>query len=719
VSKVILGINLGETIFGKKIADGSSCLFLDNKILTTQAEERIEKKKYAGGYIKSYKSVLNINNMTDNDIDIVVTSSCCENERLITSNEMFKNSRVISCNHHLSHALSVFSASNFEKALVCVFDGGGNTKAENTVEKWWSVDREQHTYYIIDRKGIEKVGDDFNGSYEMGFGEVYRAFVKFLKLGSAENAGKMMALAANGNPNCIITSLFNISESGALTSNLSYSEQLSPNNTRDIVKQFLISIGYSSLAEVHEKNLSKKADIAAWVQRELEKNMCEKVKYLSNKFGINEICISGGVAYNCKANGYLYANLQELSLYISPFAGDVGQSIGNVCYGSFKDTGVIPKININKTFLGTNATTSIDTVKKIVDGYTKYFSDLSIIESSDLFEDIATLLSQGKVGAVQFGNAELGPRALGNRSILGLANCKGIKDRINHMKCRETYMPLAPIMFEDIAEEFFIKEHTDIFELMTTAVKAKKITRVIQGALHIDETARIQSIKRTEESSISSVLKSLEDLGERPILVNTSFNPKGMPISDSTDDAISYFAKMPLDFLAIDKFLLLKKASLSTIPSLQTFSFLGEEYLDVPLEFVTKKCKLHHFKRTEERKHFNLFEEYADWFIDEKKFTTIRYKNDALETISSNLLPLFVNKDYRDTVDTKFLCTVHIEKITVKNFLDLDTVDAINDGFSTIKELRAALIKIYGGSIQSGLVSIYNISPVNSFFDEH
>ena len=193
---LIIGINEGETKAQKKLRDGSCVIIKNSKILAAISEERVIREKRAGGYIAALSLLINKLNISPNQIDLIVTSSCCDNfPSTSLPKPAFKNVKTIACNHHLSHAYSSFFASNFMNAIIIVIDAGGNTLYPDTDKPWWKREREQHSYYIGRRDGIELIQRDFSEPEQAGIGEIFRAFTYYLGWPSSRFAGNTMALA--------------------------------------------------------------------------------------------------------------------------------------------------------------------------------------------------------------------------------------------------------------------------------------------------------------------------------------------------------------------------------------------------------------------------------------------------------------------------------------------------------------------------------------------
>lgn len=199
-----LGINLGETSFGKSLKDGASAVLSNSLKLRTISEERISRVKAIGGYFQSLKALLKEENLNPANVTSITETTCCdiintENNKMLHELGLIAPSYPIS--HHYSHALTSFALSGFDKAIVVVWDCGGNLEFEGSIkyqEEWWKNRREQHTYYIVEKDHIEIIDRDFNEPFEMGFGEIYRSLTHLLGFNSYIHSSKAMALTAFG-----------------------------------------------------------------------------------------------------------------------------------------------------------------------------------------------------------------------------------------------------------------------------------------------------------------------------------------------------------------------------------------------------------------------------------------------------------------------------------------------------------------------------------------
>ncbi len=270
-------------------------------------------------------------------------------------------------------------------------------------------------------------------------------------------------------------------------------------------------------------------------------------------------------------------------------------------------------------------------------------------------------------------------------------------------------MPLAPVFLEGDLPEFFKISDYSSYSFMTTAIEAKPFENDwFCGFLHKDRSARVQSVSPDSNSFLAEVLKLYSNVSKVPAIINTSFNPKGKPISEDIDDAISYFCKMGLDFLSINGTLVLKLNNAYTPKKVREFELVGEHYYSVSLEHGVSEIERILNKNIVPRNFFVLFDNFCRWFESGKKTTTIRFV-EGVDFVSTTHLPLYENKFYSDDVNLTYLMHVHVVRIVIKRFNELVEEDAINDGFSSLFELKSELLSIYGDELREGFVTIYHI----------
>lgn len=554
---VVVGVNMGSTKEGMNLNDGGCCVIVDGKIYAI-AEERVSRKKYDGGFNQALPYCLDAAGISYEDIDLVVVSSCCEKPLelppKITGVEMDK---VIVCpSHHLSHAYSSFFTSGFEQALIMVIDNEGNVLDNFNDLPFHKRQMEHMSYYIGERGLVSLLERDEVLPSQIGVGDAYRYFTKYLGFPSYVYAGKTMGLSSYGKKDIFRdTSLFEFKD-GHISCNITNnynacSEELYEYLQTHIKKSFEPPrTPIDDLTQGH-------ADLAMLIQRETERILVEKVKHLIEKTNIRNLCIAGGVGLNSVANGKILRESGIEHIYVVPAAGDSGQCLGNAIYGWNYLLGQGRHFSINNAYLGKEY--SNDEYKNAINLFMEshgeykiqYFADRSIQN-----KEIAKLLYNGKILARFEGRSEFGPRALGNRSILVDPRDREQKDILNsRVKFRESFRPFAPVVLWEKAKEYFDIEEESPYMLVVSDVKKPKS---IPAVTHVDNSARVQTITQEQNPLLYGIIDEFEQLSGVPVLLNTSFNIAGEPIVETPTDALYCFNNTDIDCLAIGPYLIIK-----------------------------------------------------------------------------------------------------------------------------------------------------------------
>ena len=327
---IIVGVNAGQTSFGKPLKDGSTCLYKDGKLVGAIPEERLSGKKHDGGFSLGLELLLSSAGLKESDIDLIVNSSCCEPLSSIKPTYVAAKHE-LSLNHHLSHAYNAFKLSSFEQALVVVVDAGGNVLEDGLTNTWWKQKREQHSYFLANQNDITLIERDCDNPFDTGIGELMRAFTYFLGWPSGTLAGNTMAAGKVIQGRCFDDKeIFKCIE-GQIISPIE-NRPYKPVQVVDSLIEKLLDRHiepnnfYSPLDKEHYQ-------IANWIQWNIESILCEKIEYLVKKTGVKHICFSGGVAYNCPTVSAIRNLLNVKGVFVSWTSGDHGQALGNALYG--------------------------------------------------------------------------------------------------------------------------------------------------------------------------------------------------------------------------------------------------------------------------------------------------------------------------------------------------------------------------------------------------
>jgi carbamoyltransferase len=700
---LVVGVNEGLTQDGKSLRDGSCVIIRDGSIVQAISEERVTRQKHAGGYKASFSLLCSHLGLRAKDIDLIVTSSCCEAQPSPKfSVAGYEGVSVDSCNHHLSHACSSFFSAPFDKAIVIVLDAGGNTLDLNHALPWWERKREQHSCYLVTKNSVELIRQDFVNPKETGIGELYRAFTYYLGWSSSRFASNTMALAGLGEKSHLSGHNIFQNTNGRQTSIVENNPLAPLEMVNQLLTHFDINIPHREKDEpFHQMHI----DLAAWLQYEVECALVDLTDSLIQDFGVKNICLSGGVAYNCKAVSSIIKRSKANQVFVSPVSGDHGQALGNAIYGYRK---LVPNKKFSlypfSPYLGPDHDTSYNNIVQSIDDL-----DLPLLvkESKDVIEETAQLLSNGSILGWFQNRGEFGPRALGNRSICASPVLDNIKDRLNKIKNRELFMPIAPAVLEKNISQYFNKGGS---QYMTAVVDIKNLsTELGTNVAHADGTARIQIVNRNGNTKFYELINAFYKKTDIPMMFNTSFNGNGEPLVETVYDALECFYKLALDYLIIGDSVVSKKNAARTVgvkvQDITRDDILLDEIWETIQEIIPNIAGM---KRTR----FLLFDKYIQWVKEGKKKTTIRYRRDSIDYPADISLPVLETDDFSRQY-VKMVGRAIIQRIEIKQFGQLSEKNAYNDGFSSLNELKNTLQEIYGKIGARDFVTIYTFHFVN------
>jgi len=535
--RVIVGINVGH--------DGGTAIVINGKIQCAISEERLSRKKYSSGYLASLFYCLNALNLKISDISLVVFSSYGNRLSSNYQGELkslgIPGKKFISVDHHLSHAFGAYFLSPFDDALVIIIDGRGNE--DNT-----------ESYYVAEGQNIKKIGGNSRKRNPVkGIGRAYESFTNFLGWIDQE-AGKTMALAAYGDASSIKTSLFKL-KGIEVESTLDYKYE---KGAIDFIRRHSLPFG-----EPYAQGRTSQSYLAAaYIQQETERIIADLISSLVEKTGKNKICLAGGVALNCCANAKLVEKNIVDDIFILPASSDKGQAIGNALYGFYKLEGYIPRNILTNDYFGREySEEEIIAVLSRKKGYVeKHIPNrgFAFRKERSIVKTTAELLRRGKIIGWFQGKSELGPRALGHRSILCDPRKKEMKDILNKkVKHREWFRPFAPSCLLERTPDYFEFKKPSPYMLFAVPVKPGK-KHEIPAVMHIDNTARLQTVTRKDNDIFYKLIKEFYNLTNIPLVLNTSFNDR-TPIVETPEDALATFLNTDLDYFAIGNLLVWKK----------------------------------------------------------------------------------------------------------------------------------------------------------------
>jgi carbamoyltransferase len=421
--------------------------------------------------------------------------------------------------HHIAHAASAFLASPFTKAAVMTVDGRGENVGT--------------TYYRGKGNSLEKLGE-VDVPHSLGL--LYEAMTHHLGFLHSSDEYKVMALASYGGPEYMeeFRNMIRLHDNGRYTiDELKLEERFGPRRLRN--------------APFTEKHF----DIAHSLQKVLEEKMLELAAWLHRQTGEENLCLAGGVALNCVMNAVIRDKGPFKNIWVQPASGDAGTALGAALWIDIEE-----RKAEGRNFCMEHAYWGPEYSDEEVERFLKW-TKVPYRRLENVARETAEILAQNKVIGWYQGRMEFGPRALGSRSILASPIDPGMQAKLNDIKDREDFRPVAPVVTEEDAGDWFENARYSPFMLFVYNVKPEKAHR-IPAVRHVDGTARIQTINRQQHPCYYALLSEFKKLTGVPVLVNTTFNTRGEPIVCTPRDAIECFWTSPFDALVINNFLLEK-----------------------------------------------------------------------------------------------------------------------------------------------------------------
>jgi carbamoyltransferase len=447
--------------------------------------------------------------------------------------------------HHRAHLASAFFASPFEEAAVISIDGFGDFSSV-----MWGVGKGNQ----IEVKG--------SVLFPHSLGIFYTAFTQFLGFPKYGDEYKMMGLSAYGEPRFAgqVRRVVR-TQKDQCRLNLDYFTHHSKGveMTWDGGEPALGSVFSSKMiqefgeprvprSEIRQQDM----DLAASVQLVLEENYFALLNYVQQQTGAKAVCLAGGVALNCVANGMIFDRTAFRDVYIQPAAHDAGTSIGAALYVQHQVLRQPRCFEMKHVYYGSEFSDS-DMLQDLEAAGCSYHK----LPEEQLVARTADAIAEGNIVGWFQGRAEFGPRALGNRSILADARRKDMKDTLNsRIKYREPFRPFCPSVLEDVTGDYFENSYPAPF--MVSAYKIKPAMREhIPAVTHNDGTGRLQTVSKETNPLYWKLIRRFGDVTGVPVLLNTSFN-ENEPIVQTPAQAIDCFLRTRMDVLSIGPFLCLK-----------------------------------------------------------------------------------------------------------------------------------------------------------------
>ena len=581
--------------------DSAAAIIVDGKIIAAAQEERFTRKKHDASYPKNaINYVLKESGLKLNEVDHVVfyEKPFLKFERLLEtyigfspsgfksfsmsmplwlSEKLFQKKMLFDAlkeqdnnfndikkinfsEHHLSHAASAFFSSPYEEAIILTLDGVGE----------WAT-----TTVSLGKNNKINILKEIHFPHSLGL--LYSAFTYFL--GFKVNSGeyKVMGLAPYGEPrfkDIILEKLIDVKEDGSFRLNMeyfNYATGLTMTNNK-FAKLFNMKRREpeNELSQIH-------MDIAASIQAVTEEIVLKITRFLFKEFKLPNLCMAGGVALNCVANGKILKEGLFKNIWIQPASGDAGGALGaaQAFYYQELDNGrkILKTDSMNGSYLGPQFTDDQveNELKSCGANYKKLTSD-------QIIKDTAKALAEEKAVGWFQGRMEFGPRSLGNRSIIADPRSEKMQKNLNlKVKYRESFRPFAPaVLFEKVSEWFEINFESPYMLLVANVKKSKQIEMTneqknlfgidklnvkrssIPSVTHVDYSARIQTVHKETNPMFYKLIEEFDKITKYPVLVNTSFNVRGEPIVCSATDAFNCFMGTDLDVLVCNNFILYK-----------------------------------------------------------------------------------------------------------------------------------------------------------------
>jgi len=560
---IVMGMSAGH--------DRGAVLIKDGKILIGITQSRLSRIKNDGGKFRNggeglpllcIEYCLNHYGLNYNDVDLYVYSST---EFFSNMEDQFEQhlgqsiEKLKFIPHHLAHAFSSFYSSGFKKSAVVVADAMGNT-----IEETNSFGRRKENWYPNENLPILPEGHTWGESVSIynftmdGYKEVFKKWQPFPHPFNTEGQGSLGTMYGMGTYQLVYDKEKNWWSAGKLMGLASYADkkfvdehQLSVQELDNDISIKLIEF-YSEVR--YYSDFYQRANVAGLYQREQEQSSLILGRMAKKLTGSDNICLAGGSFLNCNSNELIIKSELYKDCYFVPPADDSGIPLGCAWYG-YQSLVKMDKTTFLSPYLGKTYSKGeiIAEILKFEDCKYEYFEDFD-----KLTEVVSNYLSENKVVGWMQGGSEIGPRALGNRSILASPQKPWMEKNINFLKGREWYRPFAPAVLYDHQSDIFESDVFSPYMLVTTTVKEEWRDK-IPAVTHIDYSSRHQSVTPKTNQRFYKLLQKFFDKTGVPVLLNTSFNGPDEPIIETPSDALKTFLDRKLDILVIGDYLITRK----------------------------------------------------------------------------------------------------------------------------------------------------------------
>ncbi|TQV77375.1 nodulation protein [Aliikangiella marina] len=572
----ILGLQTGagiETRFnrdGFSNHDSAAVLLKDGEIIAAIEEERLSRVKHCNFFPRrAIEFCLQQANICLSDVDYIALNYSEYDAHSMASLGVLEDAKtkvasahefaasefmqffaqdvkdkIVFCSHHLAHVWSATPLSGFDESLVVVLDGNGPSGDGKMLSGLVGVHKNSEFNTLAEIPAKKSLGHFYIRSIRL---VGYNRFDEY----------KVMGLAPYGDPNRFakeFQQLYRLKDQG------DYDVHHNPGVA---MWQQLYSLPeFSSPRRKGEEFTQAHKDFAASLQATLEKLILHIVENYQQSSGMKYLCLAGGVAHNCTANGKIVSSKMFDEIFVQPAAHDAGGALGAALYAHNLKSKQFQTKRLEHLFYGTE----IPSNEVIEDKLKDWSSLISYKKVSPVTEHAAQLIADGSIIAWVQGRSEFGPRALGSRSILADPRPASNRDKINKMvKKREGYRPFAPSVLEEYSQEYFeIEQFSNSLQFMNLIVSVKEEYKEKLGAItHVDGTARIQTVNKNSNSRYWELISKFNELSGVPILLNTSFNNNVEPIVDSVEDAIASYLTTDLDILIVGDYVIERKPELT------------------------------------------------------------------------------------------------------------------------------------------------------------
>lgn len=545
----ILGVN--------RTQDASVCLMRGSRIACAIQKERLTRRKHHWGRVGDLRDVY-LPALPELRAPIDVLVECYSSDREIENLPEYEREigevlalapgcRRARISHHLSHVYSVFHPSPFDAAAVMVVDGQGSPASECT-EAWPGRarvpghHREVASFYRADRGGVECLDKhlwDRDEGRPVGLGMFYFLLTQAIFPGEG-NEGKVMGLAPHGDASAMGLPGLDV-DGPRVTIPAAWSEVLAEH------RRFRYAPGDAA-------RFRETANLAAAGQRAFEDALLAVARWLHDRTGAAALCFAGGTGLNCSANDRLLRELPFQRVFIPPAPSDAGTALGCALYGLLEIVRAPCATRWEQDFLGPEPRP--EEIREALSGA----SDLVVEQPADLAGRVVELLCDGKVAALYQGRSELGPRALGHRSILADPRRAEMRDWINaRVKEREWFRPLAPAVLLEEASRYFDIRRPSPFMQFAAPVRSAG-ARLLPAVTHVDDTARLQTVGERDDPFLRALLLEFGRRTGVGVLLNTSFNRREEPIVETPAQAVETFRRTPIHVLVMPPYLARKRA---------------------------------------------------------------------------------------------------------------------------------------------------------------